>query len=51
MKNKIILYSGGMDSTVLLYKNKDSIKLAISFDYGSKHNKEEINTLFKTVKI
>jgi len=41
MKNAVILYSGGMDSTVLLYQYRDHIKLAISFDYGSKHNKEE----------
>jgi len=37
----IIIYSGGMDSTVLLYKYAPFIKLAISFDYGSKHNDRE----------
>ena len=42
MKNKIILLSGGMDSTTLLYQYKDKIKLAVSFDYGSKHNKMEL---------
>jgi 7-cyano-7-deazaguanine synthase len=42
MKNSIILYSGGMDSTVALYKFKDEIKLAISVNYGSKHNAREI---------
>jgi 7-cyano-7-deazaguanine synthase len=41
-RNKIILLSGGMDSTTLLYQYKNSIKLAVSFDYGSKHNKTEI---------
>ena len=38
----IIIYSGGMDSTVLLTEYQKDIKLAISFDYGSKHNKKEI---------
>lgn len=42
MKDKLIILSGGMDSTTLLYQYKDDIKLAISFDYGSKHNKKEI---------
>lgn len=37
----LIIYSGGMDSTTLLYDYKDSIKMAISFDYGSKHNDTE----------
>jgi 7-cyano-7-deazaguanine synthase len=36
--SSLILYSGGMDSTVLLYKFRDEIKLAVSFYYGSKHN-------------
>jgi 7-cyano-7-deazaguanine synthase len=34
----LLIYSGGMDSTVLLHEYKDQIKLAISFHYGSKHN-------------
>ena len=42
-RNKIILLSGGMDSTTLLYQYKNLIKLAVSFDYGSKHNKNEIH--------
>jgi 7-cyano-7-deazaguanine synthase len=42
MKNSLILYSGGMDSTVALYKFRDEIKLAISVNYGSKHNVREI---------
>lgn len=41
MKNSVIIYSGGMDSTVLLHEYKDDIALAISFDYGSKHNTKE----------
>ena len=38
----LIVYSGGMDSTVLLHQDKDSIKYAVSFNYGSKHNDIEI---------
>lgn len=38
----VIVYSGGLDSTTLLYEYKDSIALAVSFDYGSKHNKREL---------
>ena len=39
---KLIIYSGGMDSTVLLYKERPNIKLAVSFNYGSKHNNREM---------
>ena len=39
----VLIYSGGLDSTTLLYEYKDSIKLALSFDYGSKHNAREID--------
>lgn len=42
MKNIVILYSGGMDSTVALYQYSNQIRVALSFDYGSKHNKREI---------
>lgn len=40
MKDKLLIYSGGMDSTVLLHKEKDNIKMAISFYYGQKHCRE-----------
>ena len=38
----ILIYSGGLDSTTLLYEYRDSIALAVTFDYGSKHNAREI---------
>lgn len=38
----ILIYSGGLDSTTLLYEYRDNIALAVSFDYGSKHNEREI---------
>jgi 7-cyano-7-deazaguanine synthase len=41
-KNILILYSGGMDSSVALYKYASEIRLAVSFDYGSKHNRKEL---------
>ena len=40
MKDKLIITSGGMDSTTLLFDRKDEIKKAISFYYGQKHHKE-----------
>ena len=39
----VLVYSGGLDSTTLLYEYRDSIALAVSFDYGSKHNAREIS--------
>ena len=41
-KDSLIIVSGGMDSITLLYDCKDSIALAVSFDYGSNHNVREI---------
>lgn len=41
MKDSVIIYSGGMDSTTLLHQFQSSIALAISFDYGSNHNDRE----------
>ena len=38
----LLIYSGGLDSTTLLYEYKESIALAVTFDYGSKHNAKEI---------
>ena len=38
----VLIYSGGLDSTTLLYEYRDSIALAVTFDYGSKHNAREI---------
>lgn len=41
-KDSILVYSGGMDSTTLLYQQRDRIALAVSFHYGSNHNDREI---------
>jgi len=50
----VLIYSGGMDSTVALYKlcadyGASNVK-AISFDYQSKHNDEEFKRAAETTK-
>ena len=42
MKDSIIVLSGGLDSTTLLYEYQSRIALAVSFDYGSNHNHREL---------
>ena len=42
MKDTLLIYSGGLDSTSALYIHQDRIAMAVSFNYGSKHNKREI---------
>lgn len=42
MKDSIIIVSGGMDSITMLYDCKERIALAVTFDYGSKHNAREM---------
>ena len=41
MKDSILILSGGMDSVTMLYEYKDRIAVALTFDYGSNHNKRE----------
>ena len=41
-KDSIIVLSGGMDSVTLLYEFRANIALAVTFDYGSNHNRREI---------
>jgi len=40
----LVLISGGMDSTTLLYDMNDKYEVvgALSFNYGSKHNDREL---------
>ena len=40
--DSIIVLSGGVDSVTLLYHCRERIVLAVSFDYGSNHNRREI---------
>ena len=41
MKDAVLIISGGMDSTTMLYEYRDEIALAITFDYGSTQNGRE----------
>ena len=41
-KDSVLILSGGMDSVTLLYDQQERIALAVTFDYGSKHNEREI---------
>ena len=42
MKDSVIIYSGGLDSTTLLYEEHPRIALVVTFDYGSNHANREI---------
>lgn len=44
-KTSVILYSGGIDSTVLLHWKKKEIALALYFDYGAKSTFRELNVV------
>lgn len=41
-KDSLIILSGGVDSSTLLHYKKDRIALAVSFDYGSNHSRNEL---------
>ena len=51
MKDSVIVLSGGMDSTTLLHERKEQIALAVTFDYGSKHNEREIECARKNCEM
>ena len=42
IRDSLIIYSGGLDSTTLLYEEQSHIALALTFDYGSNHAEKEI---------
>lgn len=42
LKKGIVILSGGVDSTTLLWEYRHDIALALSYDYGSRHNEREI---------
>ena len=46
----LLIYSGGLDSTTLLYEYRQDIALAVTFDYGSKHNAREISYAVENCK-
>ena len=41
-KDSVLILSGGLDSTTLLYDQQRRIQLALTFDYGANHNAREI---------
>ncbi|MDE5872011.1 MAG: 7-cyano-7-deazaguanine synthase QueC [Muribaculaceae bacterium] len=51
MKDSVIVLSGGMDSTTLLHDRKAQIALAVTFDYGSRHNAREIECARKNCEM
>lgn len=42
MKDALLVLSGGMDSVTMLYDYQREVALALTFDYGSRHNEREI---------
>ncbi|MDE6437375.1 MAG: 7-cyano-7-deazaguanine synthase, partial [Muribaculaceae bacterium] len=40
-KDTLLVLSGGMDSTTMLYESRNPIAAAVNFDYGSNHNMRE----------
>lgn len=40
-KDSILIYSGGLDSTTLLYDEQERIALAVTFSYGNNHAERE----------
>lgn len=40
-RDSVIIYSGGLDSTTLLYEERERIAVAVTFDYGSNHAARE----------
>ena len=40
--DSVIIYSGGLDSTTLLYEERERIALAVTFNYGSNHAAHEM---------
>lgn len=49
--NAVLIYSGGLDSTVLLYEYKESIRLAITFTYGAKQDEEQLKCAQNNCKL
>ncbi|MDT3356885.1 MAG: 7-cyano-7-deazaguanine synthase QueC [Bacteroidota bacterium] len=47
----VLIYSGGMDSTVLLYKYRKEIKLAVTFTYGARQDEEQTSCAKENCKL
>ena len=42
MSNSLIALSGGVDRTTIIYEYREEVACAVGFDYGSKHNAQEL---------
>lgn len=42
VKNAVMVLSGGMDSVTMLHEYADTIAMAVTFMYGSNHNRREL---------
>jgi len=42
-KDSLLVLSGGLDSTTMLYEYRDRIAMAVTFHYGSNHNDRELD--------
>jgi len=52
MKKAVVTFSGGLDSTTLLYWSAKQYEVsALTFDYGSKHNKMEQEAAAKITRL
>ena len=40
-KDCLLVLSGGMDSTTMLWEYKERIAVAVNFHYGANHNERE----------
>ena len=43
MKDCLLVLSGGLDSTTMLYEYRERIAMCVSFHYGSNHNDRELH--------
>lgn len=50
-KDSLLVLSGGMDSTTMLWEYADSIAAAVTFQYGSNHNLREAECARKNCEI
>ncbi|MCD8265577.1 MAG: 7-cyano-7-deazaguanine synthase QueC [Prevotellaceae bacterium] len=41
MRDALLILSGGMDSVTLLHERREEIALALTFDYGANHGRQE----------
>jgi hypothetical protein len=47
----VIIYSGGMDSTTLLYEYRQEISLAVTFTYGARQDEEQTKCAAENCKL